>query len=149
MWSHYADDHKGACLKFSLPMIEQAWDKKENGSFVKKVKYVDERQEYTHPDDIKEAVEKIFIPKSKIWDYEKEWRVIDNVSANPDIEDLTEKYNDITGMIVGCTLGMNVDPKQIECFQKLFKKLCKNLPNFDLKQARMHDTEYALVYDKI
>ena len=146
MWSHYADSHKGVCLKLSGPMIKKEWGRT-NGRFVEKVEYVGERKEYKHPAHHRRdlIVEKIFTPKYKIWKYEKEWRVIDNVSTNQNhIKDRTEKYIDIPkDMIVGCTFGLKVDHKQIKCFQKL----CKNLGlNIVIKQARMHKTKYALVY---
>lgn len=82
MWAHYADDHKGAVIKFEcLPDIGNSL------CVAKKVKYVDkppvlaEIDEYIeslvgeHEIDYGSLFIDLFISKSDHWNYEKEWRV--------------------------------------------------------------------------
>lgn len=72
MWSHYADKHKGVCLKLKfLP------ERLPEGCFFKKVRYA---THYPEIDVLKteerSEVETFFLTKSVDWLYEKEWRLI-------------------------------------------------------------------------
>lgn len=68
MWSHYADYHKGICLRF-----------KAKGSFgeAHRVRYVPERRpiDLLHRD--REALVDAVLTKAEFWRYEQEWRIVD------------------------------------------------------------------------
>lgn len=66
MWSHYANNHNGVCLKFNPSKDE---DFKEN---IHKVKYEDKVLEIKELSDIKKSA----LTKLKPWSIEKEWRLI-------------------------------------------------------------------------
>lgn len=70
-WAHYADNHRGICLGFEIP---------ENA--LKKVSYVVERL----PHDVIEhsdCSERLLTTKFKHWEYEKERRLVLDLSDHP------------------------------------------------------------------
>ena len=72
MWSHYADAHRGVCLRFSPSRFDMPlW-----AAFP--VEYSEERPELRLASrDMKEWSKSILLTKAKYWEYEREWRVID------------------------------------------------------------------------
>ncbi len=76
MWSHYADQHRGVCLRFSQTS--------DAGLFrvAQRVAYSDERPILRIvQDSIQTKLEKAFLTKAKDWGYEQEWRVLSPVQA--------------------------------------------------------------------
>lgn len=70
MWSHYAQYHEGFCLQF---------DTLEDPSFFSlalPVNYVDTMPEYDLFTDIIDMLDKTIRPKSRVWEYEEEVRII-------------------------------------------------------------------------
>ena len=70
MWAHYAEEHKGVCLKFDI--LEAA----EFFKNLVRVRYNDKYPELNYIRESKEKVVEILRHKSKAWEYEREWRVI-------------------------------------------------------------------------
>ena len=71
MWSHYADSHRGVCLRFST----------EIGFFkdAQQVVYQDERPVVNLIRDTPHVYQrKAVLYKSCHWEYEEEWRIIDH-----------------------------------------------------------------------
>jgi hypothetical protein len=71
MWSHYADSHRGICLRFSVDAryFQRAWQ----------VLYRRERPAIDLLFDTRdEMVEKALLVKADYWSYEKEWRIIEH-----------------------------------------------------------------------
>ncbi len=72
MWSHYANCHKGFCIKFFD-------DEKEK--FIARAQAILYSDEYpiVNPmkDDHRARLIKTLLRKAKRWEYEKEWRIID------------------------------------------------------------------------
>lgn len=70
MWSHYADSHKGICMKFDLladPKVFFA---------LFRVEYEKEYPKCNHlRDNARETVAKLVKTKAKVWEYEQEYRV--------------------------------------------------------------------------
>jgi hypothetical protein len=64
-WAHYADRHKGICLGFNVSGSQ--------GKFGR-VKYVTERFPFPEKPDVPFSW-KLLSTKSKVWEYEREWRV--------------------------------------------------------------------------
>lgn len=81
MWAHYADNHKGLCLGYSIP---------ENvASEIRPISYTSESREIkisqiqrllAGDEKAKEKIEHdIFLRKAKPWKYEQEWRMLSDV----------------------------------------------------------------------
>lgn len=74
MWGHYADNHKGVCLGFDLPI------RREDGvSYVDKIEYVDnlypiDARIVTDSEYNAKMVKIARTTKSSHWSYENEWR---------------------------------------------------------------------------
>lgn len=70
MWAHYADSHRGVCIQFDAQ--HQAFQ------FAEPVEYVVERPTMNiFTQTIDRQVTASMRTKSKVWDYEREWRVIE------------------------------------------------------------------------
>lgn len=74
MWGHYADNHKGVCLGFDLPILRE-----DGAAYVDKINYVDS----LHPIDERVLTDVVYnnkmvkiarTTKSSHWSYEEEWR---------------------------------------------------------------------------
>lgn len=91
MWSHYADNHKGFCIKYSLDFGDSpiknilkcglykiaysARISKVSPRALMKLKY-DANNELQVNEYLTKTIYKALITKSRFWNYEKEWRLI-------------------------------------------------------------------------
>ncbi len=65
MWSHYADHHRGFCVGFRF------WPTNNNYfQYARKVEYQEELPKPQLYEDTEEFVKKVFLIKSKQWEYE-------------------------------------------------------------------------------
>jgi len=97
MWSHYAQGHSGVCLEFKAIST--------NPFFViaQKVYYQDSYPQvnfFTSSQD--EQMQAILLTKSKQWEYEQEWRII-NHDNGPGIYKFPREL--LTGVILGCKIS--------------------------------------------
>ncbi len=69
MWSHYADNQKGICIKFNLE-----WFANDKTKILGAVKYLSEPIKVPHNEMSNHF--NIFLNKESSWQYEKEWRII-------------------------------------------------------------------------
>lgn len=131
MWSHYSDFHKGVCLRFDISKDLETF------CFPLKVIYNNEYiklnfiQSYLRNDqDIHIAL----WHKSKDWEYENEYRVINSVAHGLK----TFKKDALTGIIFGC-----------QCSDKDRKKIKEKMrrvsyPNIVLMEAVKSKSQYKL-----
>lgn len=71
MWAHYGSNHKGICIGFNA--LEKPF------STAKKIIYTENRPQIpfnSYKNMLQEDAEKIFLHKSKEWEYENEWRCV-------------------------------------------------------------------------
>lgn len=107
MWSHYADGHRGLCIKCDVSQFPEVDDK------LHKVNYEEEYPrvtEYLHAmkhGDNEAAMRLLFTRKSKHWKYEDEWRYIrffadgmEEIASQP----VSFPLDAITGVIFGCAM---------------------------------------------
>jgi hypothetical protein len=117
MWAHYADSHKGVCLKFDIL---------EDTSFfspAKKVIYTKNYPEYDYLSNKNDFVNQMFLTKSDEWDYEGEVRVLKASKGNFKFNE-----NSLKEVIFGCKASEN-DKKTI------VKLINYYYPKAKLKQA--------------
>jgi Protein of unknown function (DUF2971) len=105
MWSHYADAHRGCCLQFST--------KQKLFGGARRVHYP---RRYPNVrfldcvDDHAKFVHTTYLTKSKLWKYEKEWRVIGDepglYSYNPDA-------------LIGIIFGSRMKPEHQDLIRRL------------------------------
>jgi len=89
MWGHYADNHKEICLGFDI-----SDSKNDKNGFLWKIRYQNRPLLLSNKDknflknkDCKnqktmKIFKKIISTKSKLWSYEKEWRLFSNFEEN-------------------------------------------------------------------
>ena len=96
MWSHYSESHKGFCIEFERTDSNALgnWD------HCMPVLY-DDNLPAVRPIELgdKKVVSKILTTKSKLWSYEREWRIL--VNKGNQIHDLP---GNITGIVFGCRM---------------------------------------------
>lgn len=91
MWAHYADQHKGACIKFDLLKDVTTFN------FPKSVDYSDDYYSYNYLREQGKASMAIW-HKSKEWAYEEEFRIV-----KPTFHGLIEvKPDAVVEVIFGC-----------------------------------------------
>ena len=139
MWSHYASYHKGFCVEFNYELLvdfcTQYFLEKEKLLEAKEIIY---QEEYpilipTIEDDVEYMLRPLSI-KSKLWEYEKEYRLI--VYEGPN-ENVVLPDGIITGIILGCKM-----PDQ---YKNEIKAIADS-KKINIAESRMHFEKYALEY---
>ena len=118
MWAHYAEEHRGICIKYQLSshFIKQDENDKYEHMYLKKVEYTDKTISIETP-TINSAI--AFATKGKEWSYENEVRLID---YNPNIE--TPYYGislDTESSIKSIYFGFRCEESTINTIKALFK----------------------------
>jgi hypothetical protein len=135
MWSHYGLDHTGICIGFRVNILLNAFTIKFNSGFVKKIPMLDDgvlplkyvEYAYDRPKpfnpiiDDTSVIEPFMFYKSKLWEYEKELRVIlhKNLILH---EPITIDKNEIVEIV----FGVKTNDKEINFIKDL---VIKNYPN--------------------
>ena len=128
MWAHYADEHKGACIKFDLLQDVSSF------CFPKKVDYSDDYYSYNYLREQKKA-STVLWHKSKEWAYEEEYRIV-----KPTFNGLVEVNPDaVVEVIFGCRCE---DEEEIRAAAGT--GVYKNL---EFRYARMSDCKYQLIIE--
>lgn len=153
MWSHYADSHKGVCLRLDLNKVQ---DRALHAA--KKVEYVTEfpafltAQEYVMDmtgectNTRVDRIQKIPFVKHVHWSYENEWRCrwpIDSNSAylSEPLNDDSPEPAELFGAVY---LGCRMEAKQVQEFVEFAKR---NLPNIEIYQAKKSADEFKMEFD--
>ena len=102
MWSHYADHHRGVCLEFKVDKADVFL-----GARMMEVVYSDDYPVLRYfLDEELENVTTVALRKTKHWEYEQEWRVVDPLHGNgpqvfpPEL---------LTGVILGAEIGPDAE----------------------------------------
>jgi len=118
MWGHYADSHKGICIKYSFcnPISQLGGDNPNVVAYFKDVKYSNEdMRKYSKKDSI--TLEDAFFLKGKQWEYENELRFL--------YYDLNGKGEygtiDIPGCIEAIYFGLKCTKQDKETIQNIMQ----------------------------
>ena len=130
MWAHYADSHKGVCLKFD---VLEALD---FFAPAKRVKYASSYPIYNYLSD-KNKVADLLFTKSKDWEYEGEVRVIKDKPDN-----YTFPKSALKEVIFGCNITIG-DKKTISAI------LSDKYPGTKIVQAQKKDNNFGLDYTEL
>jgi hypothetical protein len=93
MWSHYAADHCGYCLRFEATAHTPFFGYSQRVRYSEDFPVVDF---FNTPND--KQVDLIFLTKYRGWNYEREWRIIDHDSG-PGLHEYPSEL--LTGIIFG------------------------------------------------
>lgn len=148
MWSHYADNHRGFCIKYSLNDINNHKYKDILSCGLYPVKYTSRTQEITSYQLIKleqnsnsldkkiqQKVLKSFLTKSRFWSYEKEWRLIVSENDSFLFHENNVPFLKINTIYLGCRIDQSL--------KKLLVRIAEDnaIPIYQTKQS---DNKYSL-----
>lgn len=134
MWSHYADNHKGYCVEYNLNsnIINQLNFENEDEVFLMKVEYEDTPLDFLSlPSNFQFYLRR----KSKLWEYENEFRYISSKKGLHKIP---------SDAIKALYLGASIN----EIVKQTIVKLCTD-KKIDLYQSTISKNSYALKFEKI
>ncbi len=154
MWSHYADNHKGFCVKYPLelnhlkhknlilcglyPVIYTARIPKVSPRELIKSKFLNDKLQTNK--QIQKTVLKSFITKSRFWNYEKEWRLIISNQDDYIFSDGTIPFVKPESIYMGCRIENNLK-------KHLVKYADKN--NINIYQAYKSEEKFELIFLKV
>lgn len=142
MWSHYADSHKGLCLKFDFTedprFITGYFSDKLKLFPIDKVEYVTHIPKLKYLEDSDDSFNRKVLLKSKHWEYEKEYRIISNIQGGI-------KYN--KEALCEITFGCEVDLIDRADIIKLIKSC--NYLNVKFIQAKKCEDRFGLKFEEI
>ena len=144
MWSHYADNHRGYCIKYKLSkyFIKQENNDSFEHMFLKPIIYRKDKVDISEMTTINTDL--AFATKHRSWKYENEVRLI---VYNPNKEDAfygipLDKDSCIEAIYFGC----KCDPKTINTIKNLFSKA--DIPPKFFKVYSESKDVYQLKWDK-
>lgn len=91
MWSHYADNHQGVCLKFDTTLSNLL-------NIAEKVQYSQDMPSYVYPTEFKKGLHSQLYTKAKDWEYENEVRILNPFSD----ENIKFEKESLVQIIFGC-----------------------------------------------
>lgn len=142
MWSHYADNHKGYCVKYKTN-FEQLKFKNAIISGLFPVIYTSRIQKLT-PEDLlsinlestsryrRSILKKVFkasITKSKFWNYEKEWRLIFWGNDLKFLTNDTIPFLSAEAIYMGCRIDENIEKSIVNFAEKNNIKIFESTQN--------------------
>lgn len=128
MWAHYADSHKGVCLKFDI-LEDTTFFSPAN-----KVIYSKDYPEFDYLTDKNDFVNQMFFTKSEEWTYEGEVRVLKDKEGNYDFNP-----NSLKEIIFGCKISDD-DKKTLTKVIRTYYQACQ------LIQAEKNDNSFSLEF---
>ncbi len=151
MWSHYADSHKGFCIKFdaSHEFFNQKRSESDEFYHLREVVYIDERPNKTMSN--MSGVDLLLL-KSDIWAYEKEWRfcgVLHDSDCKIDSEPLNvHLFKFPKSIIQEIILGVNAS-SELEQEMKLIISQTHELSHVKLSKAKISEMHYSLEFNDL
>lgn len=137
MWSHYAENHKGICLEFSTANTVMCC--------AQRVEYLQEFPRMSlHAKDEDDNLVSL-LTKSDVWSYEKEYRLIAQVSSNRTAHETLVAHENYLKLPEGVLLSIIVGCQgPVEEVRRLVKDIVPNLP---VKQAVRVPNKFALTIE--
>lgn len=169
MWSHYAKDHTGVCVEYDLkkldndtngvlshlfPIVysEQRPALRDIGSMIDSQKQLNEAINKGNVYDGKEPFNDIlplFLTKGKVWEYEKEWRILYTKKQMYDIDD-EELYTGNLSFkcISSIYLGYRIQPAIKQHLLEISKRLSSLGSFVPVYQAQLSPGGYNIVFER-
>jgi len=143
MWSHYADCHEGFCVGFDRQSLELEMGRlKDRGMKTHGFPVIYEEEYPTIlPDntDNLDEMKRMLLTKSKLWEYEKEWRVLLLSKTN---QAVTLDDGVFAEVVLGCSMAEQDKKEIIEVVRN------KNRP-IRVYQAKRKEREFGLDLERL
>ena len=147
MWSHYSDNHKGAVIKFlSLKSIDSPLlgarpvHYSQNLPKTKYTDFLNFSSLHRRNEDIRDL---LTLTKSEVWSYEKEWRVVTELTDQNKTHEFVEFHPEEVGSIY---LGCRMEKSDKEQLTELVRA---KYPKVNIYQAIKNQTQFALDFLEI
>lgn len=128
MWSHYADSHRGICLRFKASSTTPFFGRAQC------VTYQAARPKLNLILDSPEVQnEKALLKKADFWSYEEEWRIIEH-DLGPGVHSFPPELLD--GVILGARISANDKQRVFEW--------TSDKPNLEVLQAKFSSSDFRL-----
>jgi len=144
LWSHYADMHKGLCIKFDHTKVPFAG--------ASKVEYSTEYPIVVYPFiDISDLTQKGILTKAQYWNYEQEYRLF-SVRMNNEAWHLGLEWSDLhtatvrKGLVTGITLGARMPD---DARHDLMSHCGKDHPEIPIEQAEISKDQFAIKFRSV
>jgi hypothetical protein len=120
LWSHYSNNHKGFCLGFNANLLSFEKTKKRDVEYPCDNKYpiIEPREE---------NLETKFFTKSRVWEYEEEYRIVKIFKESTECDALIRKESFSKEAIVEVYLGLEMEENHKQEILNLCKKLQVNV----------------------
>lgn len=142
MWSHYAKDHTGYCIEYTIPKTEPFF------KMLYQVNYTTNRNSLSTENINEEKIISLALEKAIFWDYEKEWRfVIPNVNITNNIpkdKQVSRYYLEFKNYISAIYLGSKCQKEHINTVFEEYKNT-----SVKIYQMRLAELEYKLIREPI
>lgn len=148
MWSHYADEHRGFCIKYRLSehFIKQEENPEHRHMYITKIHYAKDCEKINiqvHQINTKLG----FATKSNDWEYENEARLI--VYDPNNSQDYLGIGLDKDSTIEAIFFGYHCPESAITTIKNIFKNMYKDKPVKFYKMNVNHKDVYHFTYDNI
>ncbi|MEZ8111727.1 DUF2971 domain-containing protein [Vibrio splendidus] len=146
MWAHYAESHSGYCIGFNSNHSFFNGKRSEKDEFyhLRKVEYLPYRPSKLMVDM---NGTDMFLLKSKVWEYEQEWRMC---AVLPDADTIIDAidspvhlFNFPADLIEEIIIGVNAKASLTEAILRIIDDNAE-LSHVKVKQASVSEVEYAL-----
>lgn len=171
MWSHYADEHRGFCVKYSMDFIDCKFQnlllcslfpvkytsRTEKITATQLLKLKEKNGELFVDDVVKKKIIKSLLSKSGFWNYEKEWRLILSEKECCLLYENNIPFSEIEAIYLGCRIDKSIEQLLIKIGGKhdinIFKtKQSDNkytLYNSQVDTKRLVSDEYFYKFKKV
>jgi hypothetical protein len=129
MWSHYADAHKGICMGFNTQILFN-----QINPIFAEVIYQEDLPKHSIFDDEVESVAKLLTIKSKVWEYEDEYRFI---KLNYTRKEVSIPLSGLVEIIFGCRMDTS-------CKAALKEIITKNNPGCKLFECSLNKKKFEI-----
>ena len=170
MWSHYADGHKGFCIRYDLKRLRQ--DSYQIREHIFPVIYEEKRRIFKQLDsllechqELKKAIKEeyvydypeplddilpMFLTKGLDWEYEREWRIIFTLKQMYDRDDpILYTGNLYFPCISALYLGYRIDPIVKQDLIEISRRISGDVLPVEVYQAGLKEDSYDVLFERI
>ena len=171
LWAHYAQNYSGMCVEYDFGQLSEDLLYHFFPVYYSSKRLVSRNLEHTiveHKDskrmneencclnecDFIKDIMSLFLTKSTIWDYEKEWRI---VATHPQIFNVAEDLDDDQEVlyrinsqqisVAGCIKSVYLGPQMKQNIKEHIVEICRNrLGNIPVYSTKLSKDKYELEY---
>jgi len=152
MWSHYADEHKGVCLRLNcIKEIDNVLNAARKVTYQDEFPFFPTLDEYVknltgeHPIDFSELLYEIPYVKHMGWEYEDEWRVHiphEPTHSNVGYDDWKENEKVFGALYLGCRIEASEAVRLVGMAELKYSEI-------EIYQAVRSKKRFSLEFNKI